>query len=52
MAGDADVNRDGVVELYELLPFVKSRVDQLSSGDQVPVVGLPLTVESFPLGKP
>lgn len=52
LAGDADGNRDGVVELYELLPFVKSRVGQLSAGDQVPVVGLPLTVESFPLAKP
>ena len=41
MAGEADTDKDGVVELYELLPFVCSRVRKLSAGDQVPTFGLP-----------
>jgi WD40 repeat protein len=52
LAGEADSDKDGVVELYELLPFVKSRVSKLSGGDQVPTVGIPPSVESFPLSKP
>jgi WD40 repeat protein len=52
MAGAADADKDGVVELYELLPFVKSRVSKLSAGDQVPTIGIPPSVESFALSKP
>jgi WD40 repeat protein len=52
LAGAADADKDGLVELYELLPFVKSRVSKLSAGDQVPTVGIPPSVESFPLSKP
>ena len=52
MSGAADSDKDGVVELYELLPFVKSRVSKLSSGDQVPTVGIPPSVESFALTRP
>ncbi len=52
LAGEADFDKDGVVELYELLPFVKSRVTKLSAGDQVPRVGIPQSIESFPMSKP
>jgi WD40 repeat protein len=52
MAGEADTDKDGVVELYELLPFVCSRVRKLSAGDQVPTFGLPQSIESFPLTRP
>jgi WD40 repeat protein len=52
LAGAADLDKDGVVELYELLPFVKSKVTKLSAGDQVPTAGLPPSVDSFALSKP
>jgi WD40 repeat protein len=52
LSGEADVDRDGVVELYELLPFVHSRVRKLSAGDQVPTFGLPQSIESFPMTRP
>jgi uncharacterized caspase-like protein len=52
LAGEADVDKDGVVESYKLLPFVKSRVSKLPTGDQVPTVGFPPSVESFALTKP
>jgi hypothetical protein len=46
------VDKDGVVKLHELLPFVESCVSKLSAGDRVPTVGIPPSVESFPLSKP
>jgi WD40 repeat protein len=52
LAGAADADKDGLVELYELLPYVCSQVKKLSAGDQEPTISIPSTVRSFPLSKP
>ncbi len=52
LSGAADFDKDGIVELYELLPYACSQVKKLSGGDQVPTFGIPQSIESFALSKP
>jgi hypothetical protein len=51
LAGKADYNHDGVVQLNELDLYVTDRVKELSKGMQHPVTARPTSVRSFPLTK-
>ena len=49
LAGSADYNKDGVVQLNELDLYVTDRVKELSKGMQHPVTARPTSIRSFPL---
>jgi WD40 repeat protein len=52
LAGQADLNKDGVVYLNELDAYVTERVKALTRGQQHPVTAKPTSIRSFPLAKP
>jgi WD40 repeat protein len=52
LAGQADLNRDGVIYLSELEQYTNRRVKALSEGKQNPIMAKPPTIRSFPLAKP
>ena len=52
LAGKADYDGDGVVELDDLKSYVTKRVRALSGGDQEPTLSIPSTVRSFALSRP
>jgi len=52
LAGKADVDNDGLIEVDELDVYVTRRVRKLSAGDQQPTISRPSIVRSFALSKP
>jgi WD40 repeat protein len=52
LAGKADYDRDGMIQLSELARYLQQRVKELSKGQQAPVIERPRGVRSFPLAKP
>ncbi len=52
VAGRADANHDGTVDLKELAPYMSERVRALSGGKQTPTIQRPRGVRSFRLSKP
>jgi len=51
LAGQADLNRDGVIYLSELEQYTNGRVKALSGGKQNPIMAKPPTIRSFPLAQ-
>jgi WD40 repeat protein len=51
LAGAADYNKDGLIQLTELDLYVDNRVAQLSKDEQHPVTAKPTTVRSFAMTK-
>ena len=52
LAGPADLDKDGVVELDELDLYVRRHVRALSAGGQEPTISIPSIVRSFALSQP
>jgi WD40 repeat protein len=52
LAGKADRDSDGQIHLQELSRYVQQRVQELSKGQQFPVIERPRGMRSFPLAKP
>jgi uncharacterized caspase-like protein len=52
LAGKADTNGDGVVEMSELEAYLTSRVSELTEGRQHPVARQPAMVPDVLLSKP
>ena len=51
LAGKADTNSDGVVDMKELVQFVRSDVKQRTNGNQIPMAGLPTLVPNVPIAR-
>jgi hypothetical protein len=49
LSGQADFNRDRIIQVHELDHYARLRVRQLSGGRQNPVTGRPPTIRSFAL---
>ncbi|MFH1136344.1 MAG: caspase family protein [Pseudomonadota bacterium] len=49
LRGDADYNRDRIIDLFELNLFVTHRVIELTGGTQRPTVEIPASAPSFPV---
>ena len=48
-SGHADLNKNGIVHLHELKPYLAERVKQLTKGAQHPTVHDPSTISRFPI---
>jgi hypothetical protein len=52
LSGQADINRDGLVKLFELEAYVSNRVSELSRDRQHSVTAKPPSIKSFDLARP
>ncbi|MBY0232197.1 MAG: caspase family protein, partial [Gemmataceae bacterium] len=51
LAGEADLNKDGIIHLHELDIYTTVMVQRMTRGEQNPVTGRPPSFQTFPVAK-